>query len=228
MTTSVKEREMQSSTPKFLLACGVIAPLLFVVVFLLEGATRVDYNPLRHPVSSLSIGEFGWMQAANFLITGLLILAFSFGVRRVLPTTGRAWVAILIALVGIGLIGAGFFTTDPLNGYPPGTELVPSVRTFPGRLHDLFSLPVFLALPIACFAISRRFARSGERGWAIYSVLSAVGMFVAFMLAGVGFRQVVPALADSAGLLQRASIIIGFTWIALLAFRLMRSNPPSL
>jgi hypothetical membrane protein len=228
MTTSTKANVTEPSTLKILLACGIIGPLFFIIVFLIEGATRADYNPLRHPVSSLSIGELGWMQAANFLISGLLILAFSFGLRRVLPSTGRSWVAILIALVGIGLIGAGFFTTDPLNGYPPGTELVPTVRTVAGRLHDLFSLPVFVALPIACFIFSRRFARNAERGWAIYSVLTGIAMFVTFMLAGVGFRQVVPALADSAGLLQRTSIIIGFAWIALLALRLMRSSPPSL
>src|SRR5215469_2882232 len=67
---------------RLLLACGAIGPLLFIVVFLLEGATRADYNPLRYPVSSLSIGRLGWIQAANFLQVGILICAFALGVRR--------------------------------------------------------------------------------------------------------------------------------------------------
>jgi hypothetical protein len=29
------------------------------VVFLVEGATRVGYDPLRHPVSSLTLGDHG-------------------------------------------------------------------------------------------------------------------------------------------------------------------------
>jgi len=44
---------------------GVIAGLRFVVAFLLEGATRPDYDPLRHPVSSLALGPFGWTQTAT-------------------------------------------------------------------------------------------------------------------------------------------------------------------
>lgn len=68
---------------KTLLACGAIAGLLFVLVFLLEGATRANYDPLRHPVSSLALGDYGWVQSANFVVAGLLTLAFSVGLRRV-------------------------------------------------------------------------------------------------------------------------------------------------
>lgn len=53
-----------------LLACGAIACPLFILAFLAEGATRPGYDPLRHPISSLAIGELGWMQAANFLVPG--------------------------------------------------------------------------------------------------------------------------------------------------------------
>ena len=81
---------------KTLLACGAIAGLLFVLVFLLEGATRADYDPLRHPVSSLALGDYGWVQSANFVVAGLLTLAFSVGLRRVFRPPrarpgGRSW-----------------------------------------------------------------------------------------------------------------------------------------
>jgi hypothetical protein len=42
---------------KSLLACGVIGGPLFVATFLVEGATRADYELLRHPVSSLALGD---------------------------------------------------------------------------------------------------------------------------------------------------------------------------
>ena len=70
---------MNTKTP---LACGVIGGPLFVAPFLVEGVTRADYDPLRHPVSSLAIGDSGWPQTANFVITGLLVLAFAVGLRR--------------------------------------------------------------------------------------------------------------------------------------------------
>ena len=65
-----------------LLACGAIGSLLFVVAFLVEGATRANYDPLRHPVSSLALGDWGWTQTANFIVAGLLTLVFSVGLRR--------------------------------------------------------------------------------------------------------------------------------------------------
>jgi hypothetical protein len=72
METSAKSTGEQPVAIRLLLACGAFGPLLFIVVFLIEGATRADYSALRQPISSLSIGELGWMQRMNFLITGLL------------------------------------------------------------------------------------------------------------------------------------------------------------
>jgi hypothetical protein len=69
---------------KALLVCGAIAGPLFVVGLLFEGATRANYDPLRHPVSSLALGDYGWVQSANFVVTGLLTLALSVGLRRAL------------------------------------------------------------------------------------------------------------------------------------------------
>lgn len=223
MTTPAEGIGEQPSGLRLLLACGVIGPPFFIVVFLIQGATRAEYSPLRHPVSALSIGELGWIQAANFVITGLLLLAFAVGLRLALrPSRGSFWGPLLVGLAGIGLIGAGLFTADPINGYPPGTPLVPTQRTAHGLLHDLFGIPVFLGLPIACFVFTYRFARLGQRGWAAYSALSGFAMFVAFVLAGMGFGQV-PGLAEFAGVFQRLSIAAGWAWIALLAVHLLRT-----
>jgi len=104
-----------------LLRCGVAAGPVFVVVFLFEGAVRNGYRPLRHPVSSLALGQRGWIQAGNFAIAGTLFLAGAVGLARAGdPAASRAAPA-LIGAAGAGLIGAAVFTTDPVSGYPPGT-----------------------------------------------------------------------------------------------------------
>ncbi|MEV0698337.1 DUF998 domain-containing protein [Saccharopolyspora sp. NPDC050389] len=209
-----------------LLGCGAIGAVLFVVLFLVEGAFRADYSPLRHPVSSLSIGESGWVQAVNFIVTGLLILAFAAGLRPALRQLGGGrWAPVLIGLVGVGLIGAGFFAADPISGYPPGTPPVPLVRTTHGVLHDLFSTPVFTALPAACCVVGYRLARTGHRGWAAYSIGTAVVFLIGFALAGAGFAQN-PALTPVGGLLQRLTLVVGFGWLAALAISLPRFQGP--
>ena len=113
-----------------LLACGGIGAPLFVVVFLIEGAVpairSAGYSPLRHPVSGFAIGEFGWIQTVNFLVIGVLLLAFAVGLRAALRSYGDGiWAPVLIGLIAIGLTGAGLFTADPLNGYPLETPALP-------------------------------------------------------------------------------------------------------
>ena len=209
---------------KELLLCGAIAGPFFTVAWIVEGATRANYDPLRHPISSLSIGDFGWMQTAIFIITGLLILAFSIGLRRALRPSGSVWGPLLVGLVGIGLVGAGIFVTDPLNGYPPGTPLIPTERTTHGILHDLFGIPFFLGLPITCFVFARLFARWGERRWAAYSALSGLAMFVVFVLARLSLRPGFEGLAGLFGLFQRITVTIGFAWLTLLAVYMLRAS----
>ncbi len=207
---------------RLLLACGAIGPLLFIVVFLIEGATRPHYSAWHHFVSSLSLGPWGWVQIANFLICGVLVLCFAIGLRRVLhPGKGSTWGPILLGIFGLCLIGAGLFVTDPLLGYPPG---VPSTPTLHGVLHMLLSLVAFIALLAACFVLARRFAGDPAwRGWAFYSIATGILVVVFFIL-----TDVVEFLNPNgpAGLVQRITIIIGWGWVALLAIRLLSKKPP--
>jgi hypothetical protein len=217
---------MMDSKTRLLLLCGTLAGPFFSIVWFIQGLTRSGYDPMKYAISSLSVGELGWIQIANFLITGSLIVAFAFALRKILRgPSGSVWGPILIGLVGVGLIGAGIFVTDPFNGYPAGTPLLPTERTTHGILHDLFGVPVFLGLPIAGFVFGWLFARRGENNWAWYSRLSGFGMFAVFFVARLGFRMLDtnPALAENFGLLQRITLTIGFTWLTLLAVHLLQT-----
>jgi hypothetical protein len=212
---------------RLLLACGVLAGPVFIMVFLVEGLMRADYDPMRHPVSSLAFGDGGWIQATNFLITGLLLLAFALGARRALrPGPASTWGPLLIAACGVGLLGAVAFAADPLSGYPPGTPVLPVVRTMPGVLHDLFSSFFFLGLPTACLVFARGFAKLGARGWTSYSLITAAVFALAFVLSSVAFRQT-PNFVDFGGLFQRITIVVGFAWLSLMADHLYRETAAS-
>ncbi|MDP8952400.1 MAG: DUF998 domain-containing protein [Actinomycetota bacterium] len=209
---------------KTLLACGVIGGPLFVAVLLVEGATRADYDPLRHPISSLALGARGWTQTANFLASGLLTLAFAVGLRRAFrPPRGSTWGPVLVGVWAVGLLGAGLFVTDPLSGYPPGTPDRRSGYSPHGVLHDLFSLTAFVALAAACLVFGRRFAARGEHGWAVYSAVSGLLFAGALVLAGAGFGQA-EGLAGLAGLFQRVAVGVGFGWLTVLAVSFLRSS----
>jgi hypothetical protein len=207
---------------RILLSCGIIGSLLFVSSFIIEGSVRPDYDPFRHPVSSLSIGDSGWIQVLNFIISGLLVIAFAIGLKRSLSDLkGKG--AFLIGLVGAGLMGAGFFTTDPVYGYPENQPLRLAQYTLGGHLHDLFSMLVFVCLPWACFAFRKYFITASKISLARYCVFTAIGVLATFILAAIGFKQS-PYLVDFAGILQRLSIVIGCAWIFVFAVYLLKFN----
>lgn len=200
-----------------LLSCGAVAGPLFVSVFLIEGARRPDYQPLRHPVSSLSLGPQGWVQVANFATTGMLYVAGAVGLARSPDRAagGRIAVAALGA-TGLGLLGSAVFRTDPVSGYPPGTPDAPGETTATGTGHTVAGLPIFLGIPVAAFACAWRFHRSGRPGWAAYSAATGASVLTAMGLAGSGFSQE-PRLVNYAGLFQRVAIVTGFSWLTALS-----------
>jgi uncharacterized protein DUF998 len=231
-----------------LLSCGLAAGPVFVTAFLIQGATREGYRPSRHPVSSLALGPRGWVQTANFAVTGTLVLAGAAGLWRARDPAGptdfadladfadfadhadladlalstRAGAA-LIGAAGVGIIGAAVFATDPVSGYPPGTPDALPAPTRTGVVHTLVAVPVFVGLPAAALTYAWRSARTRRRGFALYSAATAATMLAGAVLAGAGFDQS-PRWVDRAGLLQRASIVAGFGWLTALSVRALRRS----
>ena len=74
-----------------LLGYGVIAGPMYVAVSLAQALTREGFDLSRHQWSLLANGGPGWIQIANFVVTGLMVIAFAVGLRRALaPGPGRA------------------------------------------------------------------------------------------------------------------------------------------
>jgi hypothetical membrane protein len=141
---------------------------------------REGFDVRRHALSLLSNGEHGWIQIANFLVTGVLVIAGAVGCRRTLRSqTAGTWGPICLGLYGLGLIGAGIFCADPGRGFPPGAEASTAISR-DGFLHFVFGGIGFYALIAACFVFARRFSRQRRKGLTWYSVLTGVGFFATF------------------------------------------------
>src|SRR5690242_18170666 len=129
------ESAQTNALRRWQLGAGVLGPMLFVAVALLEGATRPGYSAWRNFVSQLATGSQGWEQIANFLVCGALVLIFATGLRGSLgPGRGMMAGPLLLGVFAVGLLVAGVFVTDPALGYPPGVPL-PAPQTLHGTLH---------------------------------------------------------------------------------------------
>ena len=198
---------------------GVVGGPFFIVVFLVEGWLRPNYNPMRQPVSALSIGPRGWVQEANFFINGAFVLACAIGLPSALQSYGGSfWAPLLVGVYAIGTLGAGVFVTDVRGSHEGGS--IAQKRTTSAILHDIFSAFVFVSLCAACFVFAHLFAGVGAYGWETYSIVSGVLYGCGFILFARGFSPT-GKLAPIAGSLQRLTISIGAIWLALVALHLL-------
>lgn len=225
------DRQINTLT-RLLLAGGVVGPILFIIVFLIEGATRPGYSPWRNYVSQLSTGDGGWVQITNFIVCGLLTLGFGVALWSYWSASPRSvrgfpWGPALIIVFSLDVVVAGIFVTDPALGYPPGSPNGPQGQTLHGAIHGVAGLLAFGVLAATCFVYARRFRGDPDwKGWALYSnftgAIIALGFIGATVSSILDERGIVPNAPT--GLIQRIAIIAGWGWIALFALRLLR-NP---
>ena len=166
-------------TSKLLIA-GYVAGPFFIVVSLLQAFTRKGFDWIRHPASLLSLGDLGFIQIANFVITGMLFIACAAGLKRTLTAgVGRKWLSRLFAVVGIAFILGGVFVADPAFGFPPGTpEGMPKTTSWHSIIHGVAPVLGSLAITAALIIFARRMWKQGRRSLSIVTVLVVIVSFV--------------------------------------------------
>ena len=197
---------------KSLLGYGALAGPFYVAVSLAQTLTRDGFDLGRHPWSLLMIGDLGWVQIANFILTGLMVVAFAIGVRRALATgPGARWAPRLIAAYGISLVVAAAFRADPTLGFPAGTPDGPGAISWHGMLHFVAGGVGFSCIAIACFLLSRRYAAEGRRGWAAFSRWTGLAFLGGFATVASGQGSTV------ANLVLTATVVLVWAWMAAVA-----------
>ena len=167
------------ATSKLLMA-GYVAGPFFIVLSLVQAFTREGFDWIRHPASLLSLGELGFIQIANFVITGLLFIACAIGLKRIVTEgVGRKWLWRLFVLVGIAFIVGGVFVADPAFGFPPGTpEGMPRQTSWHSIVHGVAPVIGSFAISAALLIFARRVWKQGRRGAGILAVVVVIVSFV--------------------------------------------------
>lgn len=193
------------------LLVAVIGVLVFFVVLLAEGATRVGYDPRYHTGSELELGPRGWVQRGNFLLVALGMFAFAIGIRRSLGTTGAA---VFVVIAGFSLVAAGLFAPDPVRGYPPGAPVDPGARrSWKAAIHEVTGPVAVLSLFGACLAVAPHL----QGPWRWYTLTTALLGLALLVGTMVAFRRD----AATTGIVQRALILVYFGWVAAVAVHML-------
>ena len=202
-----------------LIGIGVIVGPIYLVTGIAQGLLRDGFSFARHPLSVLANGPGGWVQTANFVVCGSMVLAASIGLWRALRPVGRG-ATIALGTYGACMLVASVLKADPMDGFPVGTPLGPPTTISPvGLGHFAAGALGFVALGVSALLASRALQRRGDGPMARLSLASGLAILLGFF---GGFA--IPALAKgSLGIW--ITVVVGWAWLAALSAHLYRSAP---
>jgi hypothetical protein len=209
------ENRMTSNDGRSLLRWGVVAGPFYLAVGLAQALLREGFDLARHPLSVLANGSWGWVQTANFVLSGLMVLAATVGFSRVLGPKSRAfrWT---LAGYGLGMIMAAIFPADPVDGFPPGTPTgMPTSISTTGLMHFVAGALTFLMLGLSGLAAAWTMMRRRQTPLALLSLFSGLSVFIGFFggiaspigIAGIWF-----------------AVVVGWAWLAVMSLQLQRQS----
>ena len=192
---------------------GIVAPVWFITLVIVQGILQPDYSHIAMPISALAAWPAGWIQNVNFFVSGALLAAFVIGLNGAIRPTrfGLLGIALLLAS-SVSLWIAGLFPWINVNGVPtePPAHVVGAVLTF-------------LSASTGHVILSRRMAADPEwRDLSTYSLGTGIIMLLLFIAVGGFAIDEGTPLHSWAGLLQRVLVVIWFACIIVIARRVRR------
>ena len=193
-----------------LIIAGMVAPVWFIAMVIVQGILQPDYSHIAMPVSALAAWPAGWMQNANFFVTGTLMAAFTIGMNAVIQPTRFGWIGIALLLLScLGLWLAGLFPWTNVNGVPtePPSHVVGAVLSFFGSSTGLVVL-------------SRRIAADPQwQDLSTYVLVTGIVMLMLFIVVGFFAVDEGTPFHRWAGLLQRVLAGVWFACVVVMARR---------
>ena len=89
MVSNESDVDRGAAVTRSLLRYGVLAGPFYLAAGLTQALLRDGFDFARHPLSVLANGPGGWVQTANFVFTGLMVLAAAVGFRRAIGPKSR-------------------------------------------------------------------------------------------------------------------------------------------
>lgn len=148
---------------------GMVGPVLFALVFSIDGALKPGYTAMAQAVSYLEVGSYGWVQMANFAVFAVLLVGFGYGFTHAMrPIMARRplWTAGYLGVSAAGYLTAAVF--PPAAFGQSQTDLIPTLHTVAFEM-------CFFGLDLACVTAGLSLIRTaGWRRYGGYSVLTGI------------------------------------------------------
>jgi hypothetical protein len=202
-----------------LLGYGVAVGPFYLAVGLIQAFVRDGFSFARHPLSVLANGTGGWIQTANFVLSGLMVIAAAVGFWR-MPAPRLRAASWFLGAYGAFVFAGAIFRADPMDGFPAGTPLgPPTTMTTMGLLHFVVGTLAFVCFAISGLCAVCPLSRRNEKFLARLSLFSGLSILVGFF---GGFF--IPGLSSPTAGIWFA-VVVGWVWLSVLSLKLYRLAP---
>ncbi len=193
---------------KYFALCGVIAPVLFTILVILESLLRPGYSQIFNDISDLGIGPYSIIQNISFIIFGLLSIGFAMGLGNKLPNRAGKAAKWLVVVFGLCIILAG------VTLFSVGTDVIYAKDVV---AHGLVSAIAFLLIIIAQFMTWLALRKSNSSIWGRYPLYSLIcGIVSIFTLIFLSYTQ----FSSFHGASERLFIAVWMIWIFITGLKL--------
>ena len=199
---------------KVYFVCGMLFPVMYIIMTILGGALRPGYSHISDTVSELFAPGAPNKQLLDILHVAhaLLGILWGIGVWQFVRGSGHSTPAGMIGagmIIAVGVVTVATATIFPQDAW--GTPL-----TFPGQMHKILVLGVLLPFSIlSTLLIGFWLKRAGIfPGFGTYSFIT-VGVVV-LLGAFSGATMGTPLM----GLAERLAVLAGFQWTFVLALKM--------
>lgn len=203
-----------AAVTRSMLGWGVVVGPFYLAFGLILALTRPGFDLTRDALSLLLIGDLGWLQWVNLVLSGLMSIVAAIGLLRT-PEWATA-AAALVGAYGACLVLSAVFPPDATENFPPGAT--GGALTTPGMLHFVFGAVGFVCVGVAAIIAGSWFRRHRSQG-AMWSRIAGVVIIVAFLTGGA-----LSAFPGGIGLIW-ITVIVVWTWLALTCIAAYRAIP---
>jgi hypothetical membrane protein len=192
---------------------GISAPIVFVIVLIVQTVLQPGYSHVTMPISALSALPSGWLQNVNFILSGALVAMFAIGLHLGVQPTRRGGIGpALLVLSGVGNVIVGAFPWKDVGG-----------RLIEPTGHTLGVFLAFLSAGIGFIVISKRFAVDPRWQTEVrYTLTTGIAIIILFLGFGAFAESADAPLHPWAGIVQRVLAGVWFAGLVRLGLRLWR------
>jgi Protein of unknown function (DUF998) len=209
MTTAQQDGlDTAAAVTRSMLGWGVVAGPFYLVVGLALALSRPGFDIGRDALSILLLGQLGWLQGLNLILSGAMTVVAAIGLWRT-PHWSRT-AAVLVAVYGFALVASAFAAPDR-----PGS----GTATVHGLLHLVFGGIGFLALGVAAIVARSWFRRRGSARGAAWSLTAGIVVIAGFV--GGGALSSGPAGVA----ILWVAVVAGWAWLAFTCVAAYRAVP---